>query len=86
MEDEVYYVICSSAIPELPYLRIVYGYDDAAKKLTLDGYSTLGRWTDATLFNTEEEAREVMNTNRVSKNIERGELSLVRIHIKKEKL
>lgn len=86
MEEEVYYVICSDAIPDLPYLRIVYGYDESSRQLTMDGYSTLGKWTDATLFNTLEEAKAVLETNRPSKNIERGKLSIIKIEIKKIKL
>ena len=86
MENEIYYVICSDAIPDLPYLRIVYGYDESSHKLIMDGYSALGNWTDATLFSTEEEARTVLETNHPSKNIERGKLSIIKIEIKKIKL
>ena len=78
----IYYVISSDFFKDRPYLRVAYDYDTVNVKLKMVGYSYFSDWKDSSLFQSEEEAREVINTNNP-----RGEnLKLIKITINFEEV
>lgn len=60
-----YYIISSDYIEERPYLRVVYDLNEGS--VVMSGYSHMKDYKDASIFDTEEEARKVMRENNPNK-------------------
>ena len=82
MEGETYYVIYFPQGNDMQYCRIAYDTNNE-HKLILNGYSLMADWYDATLFETKEEALNIILNNIDTSRIQKDKLQIIEIKIEK---
>ena len=82
MEGETFYVIYFPQGNDMPYCRIAYDTNED-RKLIYNGYSLMADWHDATLFETKEEALNIILNNIDTQRIQKDKLQIVEIKIEK---
>ena len=82
MEGETYYVIYFPQGNDMQYCRIVYDTNNE-HKLILNGYSLMANWHDATLFETKDEALNIILNNIDTPRIQKDKLQIIEIKIEK---
>ena len=82
MEGETYYVIYFPQGNDMQYCRIAYDTNNE-HKLILNGYSLMADWHDATLFETKEEALNIILNNIDTPRIQKDKLQIIEIKIEK---
>ena len=81
MEGETYYVIYFPDGNDMQYCRV--NYDVKNNQLVFNGYSLMADWHDATLFETKEEALNIILNNIDTPRIQKDKLQIVEIKIEK---
>ena len=66
----------------MPYCRVAYNTNEDCK-LILNGYSIMADWHDATLFETKEEALNIILNNIDTQRIQKDKLQILEIKIEK---
>ena len=82
MEGETYYVIYFPDGNDMQYCRISYNTNEK-HELILNGYSLMADWYDATLFETKEEALNIILNNIDTSRIQKDKLQIIEIKIEK---
>ena len=82
MEGETFYVIYFPQGNDTQYCRIAYDTNED-RKLILNGYSLMADWRDATLFETKEEALNIILNNVDTPRIQKDKLQIIEIKIEK---
>ncbi len=81
MEGETYYVIYFPDGNDMQYCRVNYDVKD--NQLVFNGYSLMADWHDATLFETKEEALNIILNNIDTPRIQKDKLQIIEIKIEK---
>ena len=81
MEGETYYVIYFPDGNDMQYCRVNYDVKD--NQLVFNGYSLMADWHDATLFETKDEALNIILNNIDTPRIQKDKLQIIEIKIKK---
>ena len=81
MEGETYYVIYFPDGNDMQYCRV--NYDAKDNQLVFNGYSLMADWHDATLFETKEEALNIILNNIDTPRIQKDKLQIIEIKIEK---
>ena len=81
MEGETFYAIYFPQGNDMQYCRIAYDTNED-RKLILNGYSLMTDWSDATLFETKEEALNTILNNVDTPRIKKDKLQIIEIQIK----
>ena len=81
MEGETYYVIYFPDGNDMQYCRVNYDVKD--NQLVFNGYSLMADWHDATLFETKEEALNIILNNIDTPRIQKNKLQIIEIKIEK---
>lgn len=81
MEGETYYVIYFPDGNDMQYCRVNYDVKD--NQLVFNGYSLMANWHDATLFETKEEALNIILNNIDTPRIQKDKLQIIEIKIEK---
>ena len=81
MEGETFYVIYFPDGNDMQYCRVNYDVKD--NQLVFNGYSLMADWHDATLFETKEEALNIILNNIDTPRIQKDKLQIIEIKIEK---